>query len=174
VWVHGFDRDGIVGLRVEGGYLIYGSRTRRYPAFGGLISVDVNTSNNIAFFGIGPQLMLPARVVRPYVAAAGGFAYFFTESSVEGSSNNTPFAQTTNFSDGTWAATGAAGLYIPLGHTRTPIALDLGARYHWNGQASYLNESSIQDNGSGGVTITPIHSQANLVTWRLGVSFGVR
>jgi hypothetical protein len=173
-WIHGLDRAGIVGLRVEGGYIIYGSRTRRYPAFGGLISVDVNTNNNIAFFGIGPQLMLPGRRARPYVAATGGFAYFFTQSSVEGSSNNTPFAQTTNFSDGTWAATGLAGLYIPLGHGNTPIALDLGARYHSNGQASYLTESSITDNGNSTVSIAPIHSEANLVTWRAGITIGVR
>jgi hypothetical protein len=176
-WLHAFDRDGIVGLRVDGGYLIYGHQTKRVPlssTIGGRILVDVSTNNNIIFFGVGPQILLPGRVLRPYLAGSLGLAYFFTESSVEGSTNTTPFAQTKNFDDATLAATGLAGLYIPLSRGRTPVSLDIGARYHWNGQASYLREGSIQDNPDNTVTITPLRSETDLVTWRIGVAIGAR
>ena len=42
--------------------------------------------------------------------------------------------------------------------------------YHRNGQASYLREGSITDNGNGTITIRPIQSETNLLLVKLGVS----
>src|SRR2546430_1698698 len=86
-----FDRQRIFGIRVAGTYLNYGSETFRVPlssTIGGRILVDVNTTNNIAAFSVGPYLQLPRGPVRPYVAGGVGFGYFFTESSVRGGAHD--------------------------------------------------------------------------------------
>src|SRR6476619_4408021 len=63
--VHGLARlggSGFFALRVDGDFLQYGSETKRVtlsPTVGGRIRVDLNTTNNIAALGVGPQLMVP-------------------------------------------------------------------------------------------------------------------
>jgi len=177
--IHAFDPSRIVALRVEGGYLIYGQTTHRQPLGGGalgLINVDVTTSNNIVFGGIGLQLMAPTGVVRPYVAGSVGFSYFFTQSTIEGSNNSAPFADTQNFDDGGFTTLWGGGLYIPLGWTHgRPISLDLGAQVHTNNDIQYLTKNSITiPNASAPPVITPVRSAADFVTFRLGVSVGIR
>ena len=177
-FLYTLDRRGIFGLRADGGFVNYGNDRKRVPlssTIGGRILVDVNTANNIVMLGVGPQLMAPSGPVRPYATGSIGMAYFVTESSVEGSRNNQAFASTTNFDDLTIAYTGAAGVLIPIARrSRTPIALDIGARYHRNGEVEYLRKGSIRDNNDGTITITPIRSEANLITYHLGVQVGLR
>jgi hypothetical protein len=147
------DERGLLGLRVDGGFLVYGSETKRVPlsnTIGGRIQVDVNTTNNIFFFGVGPQLMLPTGSVRPYANAGVGFSVFATTSSVEGVDNaSQPFASDNNQSDVTLAYGGGAGLYIPVYRGRSIVSLDLGARFHSNGRVEYLREGSIRDLPNG-------------------------
>jgi hypothetical protein len=174
--MYAFDRQGALGLRMDLAYMIYGHETKRVPLGPqlGRIQVDVSTSNNIFVFGIGPQVMMPTGAVRPYLNGTVGLSYFFTQSSVEGSSDFEPFAQSTNFDDATFAWTAGGGLYIPLkrgGHH--PISLDLGAQYHSNGEAEYLREGSIHEDGTGEIFFDPIRSQTNMVTYRLGVAIGL-
>ncbi len=176
--VHAFDPDGIVALRADLGYLIYGHTTRRQPLGGGalgLINVDVTTSNNIMFGGLGLQVMAPTGRVRPYVSGSLGFSYFFTTSSVEGSQNTEPFAQSDNYTDGGFTTMWGGGLYVPLRTGARPIVLDLGAQMHKNNDIQYLNKDSIHipDSQSTPV-ITPIRSAADFITFRLGLTFGVR
>lgn len=177
--VHAFDEDGIVAVRGELGYLNYGT-TRNRQALGGgalgLIYVDVTTTNNIMFGGVGLQVMPPTGTVRPYVAGSVGFSYFFTTSSVEGTSNIEPFAETENFSDGGFTALYGGGLYFPLRRSgKNPIALDLGAQMHKNSDIQYLTKSSIViTNSSAPPVITPRRSAADFITFRLGVTVGVR
>jgi hypothetical protein len=173
------DPQGIVQLRMELGYLVYGSKTYRQSLGGGalgLIAVDVTTSNNIAHGGLGLQLTTPSGPIRPYATGSIGFSYFFTESRVEGSSNSQePFATTKNFDDGAFAAQYGGGIYIPLRRGAKPISLDIGAQYHKNGDMEYLTKGSITVTSSTQPpTITPVRSSANFVTFRLGVTFGVR
>jgi len=54
-----------------------------------------------------------------------------------------------------------------------PILLDLGATFHRNGEATYLRKGSIQDNPDGSISINPIRSEANFITYRIGVSIGI-
>jgi hypothetical protein len=164
--------DGFFGFRADGSYLIYGSETRRYGLLP-LVDVDVTTNNQIAGFQIGPQVSVGRGVVRAYGYGQLGFSYFATTSSVEGSGNIESFASTTNFDDFTFASSLGGGLRFQLTRGRTPIALDLGARYLYNGRARYLREGSIEVSGSD-VTITPIESQTNLIVYQLGVSIGIR
>ena len=169
------DRQGIVGLRVDGGYVNYGSETKRVrltSTIGDRIRVDVNTTNNIAALGIGPQLMVPRGRVRPYVNGSVGFSYFFTESSVEGSNDSQQFASTTNFDDGTMHYAAGGGVVIPFRVKTTPVALDVGARYLNNRRTRYLREGGITDQSDGSITINPIQSRVELVAWSVGVTIG--
>jgi hypothetical protein len=171
------DERGLFGIRLDGGFVNYGSETKRVPlssTVGGRIMVDVNTTNNIFFLGAGPQLLLPTGSVRPYVNGNVGFSVFSTSSSVEGANNTEPFATDENFSDITFAYGGGAGLYIPVYRGKSTVSLDIGARYHSNGRVEYLREGSIVDLPNGDIEINPIRSRANLITYHLGVSIGGR
>jgi hypothetical protein len=175
---YGLDRQGILSFKIDGGMLIYGRETFRVPlssTIGGRVLVDLTTSNNIIWLGVGPQLTMPVGFLRPYANASAGFSYFFTESSVEGSSNdNNPFASTTNYSDATFRYGFGWGLLIPFTTGRSEWAIDLGAMYHGNGQVRYLREGGIEDLPDGSIVLHPIQSDANLLTYRLGFSIGIR
>lgn len=53
---------------------------------------------------------------------------------------------------------------------RTPIDLNLGVRYHENGVVTYLREGDILDHPDGSVTLFPIVSEANLMSFRIGLT----
>lgn len=169
-------RGGAFGLRADGGFIVYGSETREVcfsHTVGCRVRLDLTTTNSIAYLNIGPQLMLPAGPVRPYVNAAIGGSYFGTSSSVSGTdSNDDNFASSTNFDDLTFAWGGGGGVLISLSSGRTPLLLDLGVRYHGNGEVEYLKKGDIVDHPDGSITITPTRSEANLLTFQLGVQIG--
>ncbi|MFL5577284.1 MAG: hypothetical protein ACJ79S_15100 [Gemmatimonadaceae bacterium] len=169
------DQRGALALRLDGGFLNYGNEKKRAcinSTIGCRIDVDVETSNNIAFVGVGPQLMVPNGRFRPYVNGTVGYSYFFTESSLEGSNSGVSFTRTTNYDDGVLSTAAGAGVYVPLRAGRTPISIDLGARYRWNGKTRYLREGSIVDFPDGSIEITPIESRTDFVTYQLGVTIG--
>ncbi len=172
------DRQGIISLKLDGGYLIYGNETMRVPlsgTIGGRILVDLTTNNSIVWMGLGPQLTLPSGFLRPYANAALGFSYFFTESNVEGSNNNNePFASTTNYSDVAFRYGFGWGVLVPFQAGTTEWAIDLGAIYHGNGQVEYLREGGIEDRPDGSIVLHPIRSDANLLSYRLGFSISLR
>ena len=167
---------GALGLRLDAGFLTYGHERMRVPlssTIGGRITVDVNTLNNIAFVGVGPQIGLPDGRARPYVGGFAGFTYLYTESSVEGRDDDQAFARTTNYDDATFAYGGRAGVYFPLRGGPAPISLDLGVVYLNGGEAEYLREGDIQDNSNGSITFTPSRSDTDLLTFRAGVTVGI-
>ncbi len=166
-----------LSLRVDLGFVNYG-RERKPVCFGGgvgcRVELDLTTSNNIFAGSIGPELELPVGPIRPYANAGVGLAYFATESSVEGSTGSQePFARTTNYDDGSFAWSAGGGVRIPFHTRRTPIALDIGARYLDNGRVSYLTEGAIEDQPDGSLILHPTRSEANLVVYRIGVSIGL-
>ncbi len=170
------DKKGIIGLRMDGGLMVYGHESKRVPlsqTVGGRISVDVSTDNNIAYFGLGPQLMLPNGKLRPYIAATAGLAYFFTMSSIAGANGNEDFASDTNFNDTNFAFSGIGGFYVPLHRGSSPVSLDFSVQYHNNGVANYLRKGSITDNSDGSISFTPIRSQADLVSFHVGAVVGI-
>lgn len=171
-------RGSAFALRADGGFIVYGSETRRVcfsSTVGCRILLDLTTTNSIAYINFGPQLMLPDGPVRPYVNAAIGGSYFGTSSSVDGvDGSDNSFASTTNFDDVTLAWTGGSGLLISLSRGSTPVLLDLGVRYHGNGEVEYLKRGDIQDNTDGSITMTPTRSETNLLTFQIGVSIGAR
>lgn len=161
-----------VALRADLGYIIYGQETRRFRPFP-RIEVELDTDHSIFFAGIGPQIMVPSGMLRPYVTGSVGLSYFATKSSLEGRDREgEDLLSTTNFDDVTFAYTGAAGLYIPVRKGLQPVSIDLGARYHGNGRAEYLREGSITDNPDNTISFTPIRSKANLITYQVGITVG--
>jgi hypothetical protein len=177
-YMHRLDGDGWLAIRADGGFLTYGHERQRLPlspTLGGRILVDLVTNNNIAFLGVGPQIGVPDGRLRPYVNGYVGVSYIYTESSVEGTYayDNSPFASTTNFDDATFSYGGGAGLYVPVRHGASPISIDAGVTYRRNGTASYLTEGGIEDNPDGSVTLFPVRSETDLLTFRLGVSIGI-
>ena len=174
---YNLSRSGALRLRVDAGFVQYGNEERHVcfsATVGCRIVLDLHTENNIAFGSIGPELALPSGVLRPYVNAGIGFSYFETASRLDGLDDSESFARTRHIGDTGLALTAGGGLYVPLHFGRTPIALDLGARYHRNGTISYLREGDIHDHPDGSISFTPTHTRADLVTVQLGVSVGLR
>ena len=170
------DSDGLVSLRADAGFVNYGNERKRVclsPTVGCRIEVDLTTSNNIFAFSFGPQLAVPGGPLQPYFNASIGGSYFATVSSVSGTSSE-DFASTTNFDDFTFSWQLGSGLRIPVPIGSSPFYLDFGARYNINGEVEYLTEGGIIDNPDGSITLNPIRSEANLVTFVIGASFGVR
>jgi hypothetical protein len=167
------DPSAILNLRGDLSFLTYGNSSRRIPlaGTGGLVKLDLRTSNNIVSFVTGPQLLGPTGPVMPYVAALGGFSVFWTESSVEGTNNdNEPFASTTNSSDAVLAYGGAVGLYIRVANRARPVRVELGARLLRHDNVSYLNDDRVREAFENDRDPVPVRGRADFVTYFAGVN----
>lgn len=167
------DANKILNLRGDFSFVSYANDRRRIPmaGTGGLIQLDLRTSSNIASVVAGPQLLGPTGVFTPYATALGGFSVFWTESTVEGSQvNNTPFASTTNSSDAVWAYGGAVGAYIRVSQGRTPVRVDLGARFLRHDDVRYLTAERVQQAFNTNTTPVPARGRADFVTYYAGIN----
>ncbi len=165
-----------LGLRADFGFLNYGNETIRIcVTLPCRVTGEITTSNNIFFAGLGPELGFGNRVIRFYGGASAGLAYFSTTSSVEGENQEgSPFASSTNFDDVTFAWTAGGGVQSHIwSNERHQVRLDLGLRYHGNGEARYLRKGDVIDEPDGSVTINPQQSDTNLWTLHLGASVSV-
>jgi hypothetical protein len=168
---------GILSLAVDGGFVNYGNERREVclsSTVGCRIRVDLTTSNNIVFGGIGPQLTVPLGAVRPYLRGTAGFSYFATHSSLSGTREHDSFASTENHNDVVFALGAAGGLRVDLPVAAVPIQLNVGARYHANGRAEYLRRGDIEDLPDGSIVLHPQRTDANLISYHLGVTVGLR
>ena len=172
------DEGGLMSLRVHGGFLNYGNETHRVclsETVGCRIQVDLTTSNNIVLFGVGPELAVPLGRVRLYGNGSVGFDYFSTDSSVEGTSTDTPFASTRNYGDGGFSYNAGGGVDIRVAEPKNvPISVDLGLAYQGNGRREYLTRGGIIDRPDGSLDFDVKRSEANFLLWRVGVSVGIR
>jgi hypothetical protein len=165
--------NGVLGLRADLGFMLYGSETRRVPLGGGalgLIDVDVTTTNAIVGGTIGAQLGVPGPSVRPYFGGSIGFANFNTTSRVAGAnSSDEAFASSTNSSDNAFSKSTFLGLYIPVGRGTTMF--DIGVKYTWNGEeVEYLTPGDINEDLVGNIVITPRRSRADMLTVTIGAT----
>lgn len=170
------DRSGYLGLRFDAGFMNYGNeRVRECLTTSCLVTVDVETSYNVFFAGVGPQLQVPDGPLRPYVGGQVGWTFFNTSSTVEGSDpDDQPFARTENYNSNNFALNGYGGIMIPLSSGQTPVMLDLGARYFANGDADYLTPESITIRPGQLPLIDPVRSDANFWAFSVGITVGVR
>jgi len=167
--------EGLVSLRADLGFLIYGYESSRvcFDGVGCRVEARLQTSNGIFFGGIGPELALPLDGLRPYVNAFLGFGYFSTTSSLESLWGEEDHFTTENLGDGAFSWGWGGGLEVNLRNGRVPIDLDIGARYHENGVMRYLTKGDILDNPDGSITLFPIVSEANLMSYRIGLTIGI-
>lgn len=164
------DRSGAVAIRLDGGYVNYGSERFSVPFFPptGRVGIDVRTRNNIATFGIGPQIQVPRGRLRPFINGFVGVGYFFTESSL--SDGPSSFGSTVNFDD--WALGYGFGGGLGLEVSRS-VTLNFEAQYRMHDDVEYLREGGIVDDGFGGVIVNPILSDADYLLFQIGVSIGL-
>lgn len=168
------DKQSIINLRVDATFLQYASSTRRIPlaGSGSLVKLDLETSSNIFSMVAGPQLLGTTGKFRPYVSALGGFSYFSTRTSVEGSDDtDDDFASTTNSSDGSLAYGGSAGAYLQVYKNQTrDVRLELGARYLRHDNARYLNDKRVEEGFQNNRDPIPLRGRADFVTYYFGVN----
>ena len=159
---------GVLALRADAGWLLYGTRTLRRPVAGtdGRVLEDVATTDNwIAHAALGPQLMARSGSLRPYAHAFAGLSHFATSSELlrprRSGPFGDPFRTTTHESDTIGMYGAGTGVMIALGRGGT--ALDLGLRYVANGRVRYLAEDDPLDG--------PLRrSEGHLLEFRLGIS----
>jgi hypothetical protein len=165
---------GPLALRLDFGMMRYGSEVNQVclPApIGCRIGAEVETDNDIFYIGVGPELnILEGRI---YGFGTIGTSVFVTSSSLSGLDTDEALLSTNNQQDAVFAWRAGGGVRIPISGGGTPIRLDIGADYHGNGVAEYLVEGDIVDNPDGTITIFPSRTEANVLTWRLGLSFGL-
>ena len=165
---------GLLSVRTSLGFINYGKETLRFcSAYSCRVGVDLNTWNNIFFFGVGPEFGVRMGPLRPYARAAVGLGYFQTTSGLSGDDSDYTFASTDNWDDVVFQGRVGAGLGFQLSNGRKPVGLDFGADYHHNGLTTYLREGDIVDQPDGSIVISPRRSEANLWSFRLGVSIGL-
>ncbi len=159
---------GHLRLRADFGFLVYGLETQHYCNLTCRVGSDLTTANGIVYGGIGPELVFGAGDFRPYVHGSAGLSYFVTSSSLDDNDGYGPYFETTNYSDVVFSLRYGGGIRFRAGgHT----FIDLGVERHQNGVAQYLTRGDIEDHRDGSITMFPNRSEANLMTFRLGVSF---
>jgi hypothetical protein len=159
--------------RVDLGLLTYGEESFGVcspPPIGCRIGMEVNTSNDIGFAAIGPEFRFARD--RLYLFGTVGVSYFSTSSSLSGPAVSESLLTTEHFSDAVLALRFGGGWRFLVRGGRRPVRIDVGGEYHHNGVAEYLREGDIIDHPDGSITLLTTRSEANLVTFRLGVSLG--
>ena len=162
-------------LRGDAGFVVYGHERIQYcytVPVGCRVEAELTTTNNIFYFGLGPEVAFTAGAFEPYVYGTTGLSYFATVSSLDGADGGPDWAETTNYDDVVMAWRAGGGMRLRVRGGGHPVSLDFGVERHQNGIASFLTEGDIVDNPDGSVTLFPHRSEANLLTFRLGVSLG--
>lgn len=167
---------------IEGGFVTYGSETRREPFSPNIpdVTVEVENSNNIALGNIFLRLQPDMDVVTPYIDGFVGINYLFTSTSVRnigGFDENV--ATSTNLDDAAFSYGGGAGMMIRLFHEDNPTIdaegntsfrdgyLDLRVRYARGEEARYLTSGSIVREG-GSVRYNVTESRTDMLTALVG------
>ena len=184
----------VVALRAEGSLVVYGIDTYNAPA-SGPVNIGTRTTNSILSAGVGPQIYLLTGAVRPYVFGTFGFTSFVTETQVDGHSSTRtwhgraePFISSLDMHDTGMSLNAGGGLSVEIHRGTLPIALDVAAVYQYNGIAEYRikgdrdpryvdwdrwHRDTLRSRRYDPERIgDPVVSEANLVTWRIGLSFG--
>ena len=146
------------GLRAEATYVAYGRESSFSRSLGSLISTDVKTTYSIFSAGLGPQFCLGSGPIRPYLYGTIGFSVFSTrtEEDMDFLFIDIDDDETFDTNDFQIAFTGGGGLSVEV----RSILIDLSVSYQHNGLTKYLTERVDH----------PIHSQANLIYYRVGIS----
>lgn len=172
-------QDSPVVLGAELGLMIYGFERRREPFSNTIpdVTVDVETSNNVVMGHLVLRMQPPTGAVRPYLDGLFGFKYFFTQTSVESDrfGDQEPIATSTNFDDAALSYGVGGGLKATVWEGALQegrpgaVAINVGVRYLFGGEAEYLQEGSIRRT-NGSVTFDVDRSETDLLVVLIGAS----
>lgn len=163
-----------VALRAEGSFVLYGIEGDRRPLSPTIPvdSVNIASTSWLLMGRVGPQVFLFTGPIRPYVYGTVGLSCFLTRTDVFSDYEDEHIATTTNFRDLNLLLSAGAGLSVKLFEKGDrPFHLDLTAVYIHNGRAKYLAADGLRELPGGGWVADPVESGANLITYRVGVSF---
>jgi hypothetical protein len=167
---------------IEGNIMTYGAETRREAFSPNIpdVTVEVETSNNIATGNLFLRIQPEMEIVSPYIDGFAGFNYLFTSTSVQNINGvDENIATSTNVDDAAFAYGAGAGVMIRLFHQDDPEVnaegnsgirdgyLDLRVRYSRGGEASYLTSGSIVRE-SGTVRYDLTESRTDMLTAMIG------
>ncbi len=168
-----------VGIGVSLGFMQVGDENRREPFSTTVpdVTVEVNTSNNLAQFMLLLRLQPKWGPILPYADGLLGMNYLYTETTIKNASNDEEVASSTNLDDDAFAYGFGGGLMIKAYDKQksqpdskpVQVFIDLGARYILGGEADYLKEGSIAREG-GQVTYDVTTSKTNITTAHIGVA----
>jgi len=168
------DERGYLSLQAEAGMIRYGSETTRFQVStrGGSFYYRMTTANDAWLVSLSPRVTVPVGRLRPYASAGMGLANFVTATSVQQDTTGATSTSRTHLRDLKAGPVVGAGIAFLLGAGSGAPALQMGMVYHRNGQARYLREGDVRDAPDGDVQFTPIVSATDLISWRMGFSFG--
>ncbi len=171
----------VVGI--DGGFMNYGSESRREPLSPTIpdVTVEVDNNNNIILGHVFLRLQPQTGFFRPYVEGSAGVNYFFTETTVSNEYEDDDVFHSTNLDDAAFGYGIGGGLMFRLGTVddfgdddsdepgSMDILLDLRGRYIWGGEAEYLKEGSIRRE-TGTVEYDIERSKTDMLLLQIGVS----
>ena len=163
--------DGHLRLRGDLGFSVYGLEHIDYCAYGCRVSSTLTTANSIVYGALGPEVVLGTGPIQPYVHGSAGISWFVTSSSVDDHDGFGPYLETTNYSDTVFSWRVGGGLRFAMGRR---VALDLGVTHHDHGLTRYLTQGDIVDNPDGTVTMFPNQSEADLLSFKVGLAIRLR
>ena len=169
------DESDWISLRADFGFVVYGYQSDPVcmaPPIGCMIQVDLTTTNNIVYGGIGPEFAITGVFARLYLNGTLGFSYLFTTSSLSDGSGD-DFGDTNHLGDGVFSSKVGGGAEFRVKGGRVPLYIDLGVSYHHNGVAEFLTKGDIVNHADGSITIYPNRDEANLLTFRIGMTIGI-
>ncbi len=168
-----------VMMGLELGFLVYGSETRREPFSSTIpdVTVDVNTTNNIAFGHFLLRLQPTNGVIRPYVDGLVGLNYLSTTTEIQNRGRGgEEVASSTNFDDVAFSYGGGGGIMFRVYESDASeesgikeVLIDLRGRYLLGGEAEYLKEGSIRRE-NGKVKYDVQKSKTDLALIQIGVA----
>jgi hypothetical protein len=163
--VIGLRRGSALGVRVDGGFLLYG--TDRYGR-------GVSTEYSIGTLGVGPQLTLGRGPLRLYGFATVGGSLFWTSTSFHDYCGCYDSESLYDDAHVTSATQLGAGLLITVSRRHTPVAIDLGVRDMRNSRVQYVPAGGVVQDGYGGFVVQHVATDVRLRVFHIGISIGLR
>ena len=166
---------GHLRMRVDLGAVIYGWEEVFLYDVMHRVGSDVTTTNSILHGSVGPEIVLVRGDIEPYVHAGAGLSIFATSSHMDDDFGygygHDPYLETTNYSDTVFRWLYGGGVRFRAG-SRTFV--DMGVSKVDNQVANYLTKGDVVDQPDGSVLLYPNRSDADLMSFRVGVSFALR
>ncbi len=165
----------VLGIRVELSATALGGPQYviRYGAPGAPdVNEVVSYFSGILALGVGPQITLPARYVRPYVTGQVGLSFVFSawerrwedeEPSVD------PFAIALGPNEFNLPLSAGGGLLVQLRRGADPLWLDVSAQWTRHGKATIVSDAGVTESSQGG-TVQPVRSLMSLWQFRIGIA----